>query len=99
MHEKNTREWKKAARGLGEQEQHFWDYDDLCKIVGKTRNTVYQHVTRGSFDPDDLKSVVLWVARHAPIALKRQILDYALDQTASENPAMKRSTSKKSARK
>lgn len=77
-----------AARGLGEQEAHFFDYDDLCKLVGKQRNTVYKHVERGAFDPDDLRSVVLWVARHATLDLKRQILDYALDPGASSNPAL-----------
>lgn len=81
---------KNAARSLGEQERHYWDYDDLVRITGKTRNTIYKHVERGSFDPNDLMSVVLWVARHASMDRKRQILDYALDPTASENPALKR---------
>jgi predicted DNA-binding transcriptional regulator AlpA len=81
---------KPAARSLGQQEKHCWEYDDLVKITGKSRNTIYKHVERKSFDPDDLMSVVLWVARHAPVATKRQILDYALDHTASENPAIAR---------
>lgn len=70
----------RAARSLGEQERHSWDYDDLSALTGKTRNTIYKHVERGSFDPTDLASVVCWIARHANMDLKRRILDYALER-------------------
>lgn len=66
-------------RAGGEQEAHVWYYDELVKLTGKTRNTIYQHVRRGSFNPDDLGSVVAWVARHGTPAIKRAILDYALE--------------------
>ncbi|MEO1616484.1 MAG: hypothetical protein AAFV88_11580 [Planctomycetota bacterium] len=78
----------RAARKHGEQERHSWDYDDLVRITGKTRNTVYQHVARGSFDPDSLESVVCWIARHANLDLKRKILDYALESRANRNPGL-----------
>lgn len=80
---------KGPARSKGEQVQHSFTYDDLTRMTGKERNTIYQHVARGSFDPDNLESTICWVARHANLDLKRKILDYALDQTAI-NPATKK---------
>lgn len=78
-HQEQTEYQRRAARQKGEQEQHVWTYDDLVKLTGKARNTIYQHVARGSFDPEDLFSVVVWLARHAKPQLKRRMIDYALD--------------------
>lgn len=79
---------RRAARAMGEQETHSWHYDDLIRLTGKTRNTLYQHVARGTFEPENLESVIYWVARHAKLDVKRRILDYALDQSASRNPGL-----------
>lgn len=63
----------RANRALGEEEPHFWTYSDLQQLTGKELKAIYQHRTRGSFDPDDFGSVVRWVARHAIEPFRTQI--------------------------
>ena len=80
----------RAAKRLGEQEQHTWTYDDLADLTGMARNTVYRHVSRGTLDPDSLESVLYWLARHGTSDVKRKLLDYALDPGNSKNPASRK---------
>ena len=77
----------RAAKKLGEQEQHWWTYDDLVRLTGKTRNTIYKHVDRGTIDPGKLESVLYWVARNGKPEVKRKLLEYALQPWNSKNPA------------
>ncbi len=58
--------------------QHFWTYDDLLKLTPLSKNTLLKHVERGSLDPDDIGSVVLWLARHAHPEFQHSILRHAL---------------------
>jgi hypothetical protein len=78
---------RKAARKSGEQESFTFTYDDIARITGKRRNAVYQAVTRGSFDPTDLKSVFFYLARHATMANKKRCVEFILDPAAKDNPA------------
>lgn len=64
---------KHAARALGEQEQHSWTYDDLAEFTGKTRMAIHQAAHRGSFDPEDLGSVILYAIRNAKYETKLDI--------------------------
>lgn len=86
-HVEHTEEQRRAAKRLGEQERHFWSYDDLITLTGMTRNTVYRHVSRGTIDPDSLESVLYWLARHGVAEVKRKLLDYALQPARAKNPA------------
>lgn len=89
-HQQHTEEQRaRAAKRLGEQEQHVWTYDDLAVLTGMARNTVYRHVSRGTLDPDSLESVLYWLARHGLPEVKRKLLDYALQPTKAKNPASK----------
>lgn len=76
---------RKARRSMGESEDHSYTYQDLSRLTGKKLNTIYQHVARGTFDPNDLGSVVKWVARHGKKNVKREILDYALSPRPDES--------------
>ena len=88
-HQEHTKEQRqRAAKRLGEQEQHWWNYDDLLALTGMTRNTLYRHVSRGTIDPAKLESVLYWVARHGNMQVKRKLLDYALEAGNSKNPAV-----------
>lgn len=87
-HQPHTDEQRaRAAKRLGEQEQHTWTYDDLATLTGMARNTVYRHVSRGTLDPDSIESVLYWLARHGLPDVKRKLLDYALQPGNSRNPA------------
>lgn len=87
-HEQDTETQRRnAAKRLGEQEQHCFTYDDILALVGMTRNTLYRHVSRGTLDPDNLESILYWVARHGLPNVKRKLLDYALEPSRGVNPA------------
>lgn len=60
---------------MGKKASAFvYTYEDLMRLTGMDRNTVYQHKTRGSFDPSRLESVIRWVARHGSLSLRIRIL-------------------------
>lgn len=43
---------------------HF-TYDDLVRITGLDRKTVWKHHDRGYFDPEKLETVVMYLIRRA----------------------------------
>jgi hypothetical protein len=60
---------------MGKKPSEFsFSYADLMRLTGMDRNTVYQHKTRGSFDPGKLESVVRWIARHGTLSLRIRLL-------------------------
>jgi hypothetical protein len=63
-----------------------YSYADLARLSGLTKNTVHQHVTRRTFDPGSLESVVCWLARHGTLKLRQKLLLSALARTI-EAPA------------
>ena len=78
-----------AARKYGEQERYYYDYDDLAKITGKSRNALYQATARGTLDPSDFEAVLYFVARHATLDRKKKFVEYILDPSSAKNPAKK----------
>lgn len=58
----------------------FYTYEDLQKLTGRDRNAIHQAASRGKrrkasgFDPEDFRSVVLWVFRNATDELRMEIL-------------------------
>lgn len=65
---------RNAARSLGEQERHFWTYDDLAEFTGKSRMAIHQAAHRGSFDPDDLATVIIYAVRHAKAEMRIKVI-------------------------
>lgn len=51
-----------------------YDYTTLSKLTGMSRNALQQHRTRGTLDPADLESVVLFCARNGSLALRAKIV-------------------------
>lgn len=81
---------REAARNMGEQEQFFWEYDDIAALTGKNRNAIYQAASRGAFDPHNFRSILYYLARHASIETKQQMLAYMLSTENAGNPGMKK---------
>lgn len=79
-----------AARKYGEQERYYYDYDDIARITGKSRNALYQATARGTLDPSDFEAVLYFIARHATMDRKKKIVEYILDPSSGANPAKKK---------
>ena len=90
-HKAKTEQSKReAARNKGEQEQFSWEYDDIAALTGKNRNAIYQAASRGAFDPHNFRSILYYLARHAKIDTKKQMLAYMLSPENNGNPGMKK---------
>lgn len=54
-----------------------YTYQDLCRITGKSLNTVQASKRRpGGFDPSDLLSVFYWLCRNATDDIKIQAMQH-----------------------
>ena len=52
-----------------------FNYHDLSKATGKSVNSIQASKRRpGGFDPEDILSVALWIARNAPAETKLAFL-------------------------
>jgi hypothetical protein len=60
--------------------QWSFNYDDLQELTGKGINAIHQAASRGKrgvasgFNPDDFRSVVLWIFRNATDDFKMDIM-------------------------
>lgn len=58
--------------------QWTFNYEDLSRLTGKPVSTIQRSKSRpGGFDPDNLESVLLWLARNARPDLKVALLSAA----------------------
>ena len=80
---------------MGKTHESVFGYEDIMELTGLSKNTLYQYRVRMQFDPDDLRSIVLFVARHGTPELRRDILNYAVDYHLSENPGDRRRRKKR----
>ena len=71
-------------------QQWTFTYADLADLTGLSANTLQQHRRRGSFDPEDLGSIVLFAARHAPLEFRQEILKAMLEKSAPKRAARKK---------
>lgn len=55
-----------------------FSYKDLSRLTNLTPNSIWQHVRRGTLDPRNLESVLLWLSRHATFKLRQRMLYAAL---------------------
>ena len=79
-------------------QQWIFGYDDLIALTGLSLNSLHQHRRRGNFDPGDLGSIVLFVARHGHLELRREIIDNMLSRgLVDESRNRTRPTRKKKA--
>jgi hypothetical protein len=72
------------------KEKYFWTYDDIQRLTEVSYNSLCQATTRGDLNPEDLRSIVLYVARHGTLELKREILDYCLNRILTEKPGRRK---------
>jgi hypothetical protein len=61
-------------------------YTDLQECCELTLENLYQFRTRQDFDPENFESVVLFVARHGKLDLRRRMVDYMLTRELTEKP-------------
>ncbi len=47
-----------------------YGYLDLAKLTNMATDTVYQHASRGEFDPERIDTVMLWLAKHGSDKLR-----------------------------
>ena len=58
--------------------EFLYGYEDIRKLTNLTYANIKSHKKRGSFDPADLRSVVLFLARHGKLELRKAIVEHAL---------------------
>ena len=71
---------------MAKTHESVFGYEDIMELTGLSKNALYQYRVRMQLDPDDLRSIVLFVARHGTPELRRDILNYAVGFHLSENP-------------
>ena len=65
------------------------NYDVLMRLTGKSRNGLQQDFSRNYFNPDDLESLVCYLARHATLELRTKMLMFSLAREVDYTPAEK----------
>lgn len=63
-----------------------YNYEDLQTLTGMELKALYQHKTRGNFDPENLESVLIWLARHAREDVRQRMVAYAISRELPEKP-------------
>ena len=85
---------------MAQERQFMFTYTTLAELIGLTRNAVHQHACRGRFDPTDLASVCVYLARYGSKELKMEIIKKARDVSRPDDPGgwqAKRARKKKAA--
>lgn len=78
-----------------------YGYKDIQELTGLTDGTLRQHHIRGYMDVTDLKSVILFIVRHATLDFRLELVREALDHERMKgfSKSPKRMAKKKAAEK
>ncbi len=71
---------------MAKPQEFTYNYQVLSRLSGMKMNSLHQAKCRGDFDPEDLESVVIWLARHGKASLRRRMINYALERILPEKP-------------
>jgi hypothetical protein len=85
---------------MPEPREYTYNVATLANLTGLTINAIHQHHSRGLFKPDDLKSVVLYLAQFGSLKLRQDMVLAATTNqmmVASRNREAKKRTTKKQA--
>lgn len=77
--------------------QWTYNYETLAALTGLARDTVYQHKSRGYFDPNDFKSVILYAIEYGGIELQQEAMELTLRSRHQRGTAAKAAKAKKRA--
>lgn len=69
-------------------QQFQWTYDDLVKLTGLERKTVWKHHDRGHFDPERIETVGLYLAKYGLPELRVRFMAEVLRQTHESEPGV-----------
>jgi hypothetical protein len=64
-----------------------FNYETIGKLTGLNYESLKKHRLRGNLNPDDLASVLLFIARHGTPELKKSIVDNALSRELPKKTA------------
>ena len=64
-------------------EEWTYNYESLASFTGLPVGAVYTHKSRKRFDPNDLESVLLYMAEYARPDLQQELVNRALRGTRS----------------
>lgn len=64
-------------------------YDDIQKATGLSMDNIYQYRRRGDLEPT-LEGLLLFVARHGKLDLRKRVINYCLERVLTEKPGRKR---------
>lgn len=65
------------------------DYEILERLTGKKRNALHQDHTRGYFDPHDLESLAIYLARNGSIQLRMRMMVNAMSHDAVDRAGLR----------
>jgi hypothetical protein len=54
--------------------QFTFGYSDILKMTDVSMDALFQHVSRGELDPNDIKSVVMWVAKYGSSSVRMNLI-------------------------
>jgi hypothetical protein len=54
--------------------QFTFYYSDILKVTDVSMDALFQHVSRGELDPNDLKSIVMWVAKYGSSSVRMNLM-------------------------
>jgi hypothetical protein len=54
--------------------QFTFYYSDILKMTDVSMDALFQHVSRGELDPNDIKSVVMWVAKYGSSSVRMNLI-------------------------
>lgn len=76
-----------------------YNYHDIARITGQSVDAVYQHKSRGKFDPDKLETVLIYLAEYAIPTIQDDIVEVAIRgarERHRNSPTSKKTKRKKS---
>jgi hypothetical protein len=71
---------------MASERQFIFTRKALAELCGITPNAVTQHIIRGYLDPEDLESIVVYLARYAKESLREKIVIAAIRRNVPADP-------------
>lgn len=82
-------------------QQFYYTFDDIVRLTGLERATVWQHQQRGHFDMERIETIGLYLARYGTPELRVRYMQEVLRQSHEAQPGIAKTAhaAKKAAKK